>query len=133
MDPLPKEYVKGILKGVTSVGRQPINHSALVSWIKKQSAIFSLLLDDPNLPVSPLVPADSNKAGERVVFSTSHFLHQQNSIAKRGTRELRKGAHVYSYLLHLDVLSNTMAIVSTLVMMLKKLHAISSLLETCRR
>lgn len=60
--------MKGILKDVTSVGQQHINHSALVSWVTKQSVIFSVLLDDPNLPVSPFVPADSNKTEERDVF-----------------------------------------------------------------
>lgn len=99
--------MKVILKAITCVGQQHINHSALVSFVTKQSAIFSVLSDDPNLPVSPLVPADSNKAGERVVFSSSHFFHQHNSIALERGMEVREGAVVCNYLLQPDVLSNT--------------------------
>lgn len=52
--------------------------------VTKQSAIFSLLFDDPNLPLSPLVPADSNKAKKKAMFSGFHFVHQHYSIATEG-------------------------------------------------
>lgn len=56
-----------------SLGQQHINHSALATWVTKQSATFSHLFDDPNLPPSPLVPADSNKAKKKAVFFRFSF------------------------------------------------------------
>lgn len=54
-----------------------------------ENVTFSIFLyDDPNLPPSPSVPADSNGAKEKAAFPGSHFVHQQYSILpKRGRRE----------------------------------------------
>lgn len=73
--------------------------------------LYSLfLLDDPNLPPSPLVPADSNEAEKKAMFSGFHFVHQHSSIARGGMGvegEGVGGGPVYGYLFHLDVLSST--------------------------
>ncbi len=87
-----------------SLSQQHINHSALGTLVTKQSAIFSLLFDDPNLPLSPLVPADSNQAKKKAMFSGFHFVHQHYSTAQEGRRG---GDPVYGYLFHLDVLPST--------------------------
>ena len=41
------------------------------TWVTKQSAIFPLLFYDPNLPLSPPVPADSNTTKKKAVFRFS--------------------------------------------------------------
>ncbi len=51
---------------------------------KVKCFFFSLLSDDPNLHPSPLVPADSNKAKKKAMFSGFHFVHQHYSIAQWG-------------------------------------------------
>lgn len=90
----------------TLLCQQHINHSALDISAVKQSAIFSFSFDDPNLPPSPLVPADSKAAKKKAVFSAFHFVHQHYSTAGWGVVVL-VGGRVYCYLFHLDVLSST--------------------------
>lgn len=55
--------------------------------IAKQSAIFSPLFGDPNLPLSPLVPADSNQAKKKAMFSGFLFVHQHYAVARCGEEE----------------------------------------------
>lgn len=56
--------------------------------VLRKRYILHFLYDDPNLPPSPSVPADSNGAKEKAAFSGSHFVHQQYSILpKRGRGE----------------------------------------------
>lgn len=69
-----------------------------------ENATFSILFDDPNLPPSPLSPADSNEAKKKAMFSGFHFVHQHYSILQGGGKG--RGS-VYGYLFHLDVLSST--------------------------
>lgn len=54
-----------------------------------ENATFSIFLyDDPNLPPSPSVPADSSRAKEKAALSGSHFVHQQYStLPKQGRWE----------------------------------------------
>lgn len=61
-----------------SVTQQHINHSALGTIVNCYILPF---VDDPNLPLPPLVPADSNKAKKKAIFPGFHFVHQHNSIA----------------------------------------------------
>lgn len=54
-----------------------------------ENAICSILFDDLNLPPSPLVPADSNEAKKKAVFSGFHFVHQHYSILQGGGKGFR--------------------------------------------
>lgn len=107
-----KESVKDwrffFLSGNTRSMIYCINHSACGG----EKMLYSpFLYDDPNLPPSPPVPADSNggEAKQKAMFSGFHFVHQHYSVLRAGRWEWGGwwgDGPVYSYLFHLDVLSS---------------------------